>query len=158
MLFEPCFGGEQPDTKTGTMEEPPRQKFGLHLLKLTTANSNEKMYSKKHLREKRVASLCWFAAELESYLTCSRRALSMQEKKSYIDAVLCLRSMKPALYKHEVRGTSSRYDDFQAVHINQSFIIHVNVCLSTAHRHQSINLICSPGSIFGMASMVHVDV
>lgn len=76
--------------------------------------------------------------ELESHLTHSRRTLSTREKKSYIDAVLCLRSIKPALYENDVRGASSRFDDFQAVHINQSFIVHLNVYVSTVHKDQSI--------------------
>ncbi|MCJ1267082.1 hypothetical protein MMC22_006967 [Lobaria immixta] len=64
----------------------------------------------------------------------SLRTLSTQEKKRYIDAVLCIRSVKPALYQDEVRGTNSRYDDFQAVHINQSFIVHLNAPFLAWHR------------------------
>ncbi|MCJ1263947.1 hypothetical protein MMC22_003818 [Lobaria immixta] len=62
------------------------------------------------------------------------RTLSTQERKSYINAVLCLRSVKPALYESVVRGTSSRYDDFQAVHINQSSIIHLDAPFLAWHR------------------------
>lgn len=85
------------------------------------------MYSREYLREKRVVSLRRLLAELESYLTCSRRKLSIQERKNYVQAVLCLRSVRPALYEQEVQGASSRYDDFQLVHINQTFIIHLDV-------------------------------
>lgn len=139
LLFDLRHGGRSPGTETATMEEPPRQR--LHLPKLTRAILEERMYSREHLCKERVASLrCWFAG-LELHLTCSRRTLSILERKRYVAAVLCLRSVKPALYEHEVRGTSSRYDDFQAVHINQSFIIHGNVYLSTGHKNQSMQLI-----------------
>lgn len=74
-----------------------------------------------------MASLRQFLAELKSILTCSRRTLSKRERKSYTEAVLCLRAVKPALYRNEVRGARSRFDDFHAVHINQTFIIHANV-------------------------------
>lgn len=60
------------------------------------------------------------------------RALSKDERKEYTDAVLCLRK-KPSLYK-EVTGSKSHYDDFQVVHINQSFIIHFNAQFMPWHR------------------------
>lgn len=56
-----------------------------------------------------------------------RRTLSKRERKSYLDAVLCLQK-KPTLYK-EIVGAKSRFDDFQLVHIDQSFDIHFNVSL-----------------------------
>lgn len=117
------------------MEKHLRQLF--NPIKLTTANPEKKVYSRENLPKERMASLYRLLAELEFRLTFSRRTLSTKERKSYVDAVLCLRSVKPALYEDEVPGTSSRYDDFQAVHINQSFIIHVDVCISTAHRNHS---------------------
>ena len=105
-----------------------------------------------------MASLHEFA-KLESHLTCPRRTLSRHERKNYVDAVLCLRSVKPALYKDEFPGTNSRFDDFQALHINQSSIIHGNVYVSMAHKDQSIQLTYhQPGPISCMASMVHVGV
>lgn len=119
------------------MEKHLRQLFDP--IKLTTANPEAKVYSRENLREERMASLRRLLSELEFHLTCSRRTLSTQERKSYVDAVLCLRSVKPALYEDEVPGTSSRYDDFQAVHINQSFIIHIDVYLSTVHKNQSFS-------------------
>lgn len=57
-----------------------------------------------------------------------RRTLSKSERKNYTEAVLCLRK-KPSLYK-EIKGAKSRYDDFQALHILQAFIIHFNVSYS----------------------------
>ena len=150
-LFGPRRGA-----KSYTIDESPWPKFDLRYH--NTVDLEERMYSKNHLREERMASLRQLLAELNSILTCSRRTLSKRERKSYTDAVLCLRAIKPALYRNEVRGASSRYDDFHAVHINQSFIIHVNVYLSTAHKDRSIWLIYPPGPILSMASMVHVEV
>lgn len=62
------------------------------------------------------------------------RKLSIQERKNYVQAVLCLRSVRPALYEKEVQGASSRYDDFQLVHINQTFFIHINAKFVAWHR------------------------
>ncbi|SRR6266545_213007 len=60
-------------------------------------------------------------------LNFNRRALSDDEKESYIDAVKCLQS-QPA------RNTSkpaswTRFDEFQATHIDMSFDIHFVVYL-----------------------------
>lgn len=109
----------------------------------TVTSSRQPIPKKKCTRENISVRKEWFILhallfELESHLTHSRRTLSTPEKKSYIDAVLCLQSIKPALYENDVRGTSSRYEDFQVVHINQSFIIHINVYLSMAHKDQPV--------------------
>lgn len=56
-----------------------------------------------------------------------RRALSLSERRSYIDAVLCLQK-KPTIYQ-EVVGAKSRFDDFQIVHIDQAYDIHFNVSI-----------------------------
>lgn len=48
------------------------------------------------------------------------------EKRSYIDAVLCLMS-KPSIGGDFAPGARSRYDDFLAVHINQTATIHGTV-------------------------------
>lgn len=125
MLFDPRYGRKPAGIRTVTTGESPRESF--YLLELTTVHPKERMYSREYLREKRVVSLRRLLAELESYLTCSRRKLSTQERKNYVQAVLCLRSVRPALYEKEVQGASSRYDDFQLVHINQTFFIHLNV-------------------------------
>lgn len=109
-------------------KNPPRQ--GFERLKLT----KESVHSREHLREERVVSLHLLLSELELQLNNLRRTLSTRERKHYIDAVLCIQSVKPALYENDLRGASSRYIDFQVVHINQTSIIHVNVYFSTAHR------------------------
>lgn len=94
----------------------------------------------------------------------SRRTLSKGARKNYTDAVLCLRK-KPSLYK-EVKGAKSRYDDFQALHIQQTFIIHFNVSCSlftvsrdVFRRRLELGRLKKPqGSISRLASLVHVDI
>lgn len=63
----------------------------------------------------------------------ARRTLSISERRSYIDAVLCLQK-KPTIYK-EVVGAKSRFDDFQIVHIDQAFDIHFNVSISIQRQY-----------------------
>jgi len=59
-----------------------------------------------------------YLTDLDSY----RRALSDDEKKSYIDAVKCLQS-SPA--QNTSRPASwTRFDEFQATHIDMSYDIH----------------------------------
>ena len=53
-------------------------------------------------------------------------SLSNDEKIAYIDAVKCLQD-KPSLSGAAAPGAKSRFDDFVAVHINQTFFIHATV-------------------------------
>ena len=53
-------------------------------------------------------------------------SLSDDEKIAYTDAVRCLQET-PSLSGSEVPGAKSRFDDFVAVHINQTFFIHATV-------------------------------
>lgn len=54
-------------------------------------------------------------------------ALTSSQKTAYINAVLCLQS-KPAKTAPSVApGAKTRYDDFVAVHINQTLTIHGTV-------------------------------
>jgi hypothetical protein len=48
---------------------------------------------------------------LERTLTLHRSDLSVQERKQYTDAVLCLMS-KPALTSSQAPGAKSRFDDY----------------------------------------------
>ncbi|TEY44945.1 hypothetical protein BOTCAL_0340g00120 [Botryotinia calthae] len=50
--------------------------------------------------------------------------LSGQDRIAYTNAVLCLQSKKPITPSEVVPGVRSRFDDFVAAHINQSFTIH----------------------------------
>ncbi|KAL3422023.1 FAD binding domain containing protein [Phlyctema vagabunda] len=57
-----------------------------------------------------------------------------KERKAYTDAVRCLQN-KPALSDPvAVPGAKSRYDDFVAVHINNTFTIHATANFLTWHR------------------------
>ena len=62
-----------------------------------------------------------------------RRTLSKPERKNYIDAVRCIQTKRPTLYS-DIKGAKSRFDDFQIVHIEQTFIIHYNASFSPLHR------------------------
>jgi len=57
----------------------------------------------------------------------NRRLLPDEEKKAYIDAVLCMQK-RPALTNDDVPGAITRYDDFQSLHIRQADFIHGVVC------------------------------
>ncbi|KAM3151094.1 Tyrosinase-like protein orsC [Botrytis cinerea] len=50
--------------------------------------------------------------------------LSGQDRIAYTNAVLCLQSKEPITPSEVVPGVRSRFDDFVAAHINQSFTIH----------------------------------
>ncbi|EPS42846.1 hypothetical protein H072_3151 [Dactylellina haptotyla CBS 200.50] len=60
--------------------------------------------------------------------------LSSREKKEYIRAVLCLQS-KPAKSGALAPGARSRFDDFVATHINQTFVIHATGNFLSWHRY-----------------------
>ncbi|KAF3917085.1 Tyrosinase [Dactylellina cionopaga] len=60
--------------------------------------------------------------------------LSSSEKKEYIRAVLCLQS-KPAKSGALAPGAKSRFDDFVATHINQTFVIHATGNFLSWHRY-----------------------
>jgi tyrosinase len=60
-------------------------------------------------------------------LTYDRGDLSKVERRDYIDAVLCLSRKPPQTMVTEFPGVRNRYDDFVAVHINQTMHIHGTV-------------------------------
>ena len=64
----------------------------------------------------------------------SRGTLSDDDRQAYTKAVLCLQSKPAASLKTLVPGARSRFDDFHAVHINQTFIIHNNVSRLSVRR------------------------
>jgi tyrosinase len=53
-------------------------------------------------------------------------SLSDEEKIAYTDAVKCLMEL-PSISGEAIPGARSRFDDFIAVHINQTPFIHVTV-------------------------------
>ena len=61
-------------------------------------------------------------------------SLSLAERKEYINAVNCLYK-KPSKIPHgQVPGALNRRDDFTAVHINQTFGVHLNAVFLGWHR------------------------
>lgn len=58
--------------------------------------------------------------------------MTKSDQLGYIDAILCLMT-KPAQTANIHTGARSRYDDFQAVHIDQADYIHWCVCKLDFH-------------------------
>ncbi|KAJ5287733.1 tyrosinase, partial [Penicillium angulare] len=63
------------------------------------------------------------------------RAFSVEEKKAYIDSVLCLQSLPSRTPNELAKGARPRYDDFVATHINQTNIIHRSGIFVAWHRY-----------------------
>ena len=55
------------------------------------------------------------------------RALSHRERRAYIDSILCLQRLPPQTPYAVAAGAKTRYDDFLATHINQTWHIHRTV-------------------------------
>ncbi|KAL4868007.1 hypothetical protein BDV12DRAFT_109134 [Aspergillus spectabilis] len=61
--------------------------------------------------------------------------LSKRERKEYIDAVQCLIDSPSKIDPEFAPGARTRFDDFVAVHINQTFYIHTTGNFLTWHRY-----------------------
>ncbi|RMZ75161.1 hypothetical protein DV737_g5425, partial [Chaetothyriales sp. CBS 132003] len=61
--------------------------------------------------------------------------LSKQERRAYIDAELCLMSKPSEADPSFAAGAKTRYDDFVAVHINQTLSIHGTANFLSWHRY-----------------------
>lgn len=59
------------------------------------------------------------------------RALSRHERRAYIDSILCLQRLPPQTPSALAAGAKTRYDDFLATHINQTWHIHRTVSHAT---------------------------
>ena len=60
--------------------------------------------------------------------------MTKHERREYIAAVHCLKS-KPSLHDpDEIPGAKSHYDDFVAVHINQTLSVHTSGIFLIWHR------------------------
>lgn len=66
---------------------------------------------------------------------CYRGTLSKTEKKSYIDAVKCLQSKPSKSPASFAAGAKTRFDDWVAVHLNQTQAIHYTGNFLTWHRY-----------------------
>ncbi|KAI1337879.1 Di-copper centre-containing protein [Xylariaceae sp. FL0016] len=83
-------------------------------------------------------------AQLAKSSTCTRDKLMVRrewgdltadERKSYIKAVLCLTTSPSKLDASQYPGAKTRYDDFVAVHINQTMSIHGTGNFLSWHRY-----------------------
>ncbi|KAK0653154.1 hypothetical protein B0T16DRAFT_407505 [Cercophora newfieldiana] len=61
-------------------------------------------------------------------------SMCKSERRAYVAAVNCLMSKPSKLDPVQVPGAKSRYDDFVAVHINQTFSIHATANFLSWHR------------------------
>ncbi|KAK3301769.1 uncharacterized protein B0T15DRAFT_563343 [Chaetomium strumarium] len=61
--------------------------------------------------------------------------LSVDERKEYIRAVLCLQSKPPKAPKDKAPGSLSRFDDFVATHMTMAGMLHSPTNLFAAHRY-----------------------
>ncbi|KAK8016566.1 hypothetical protein PG993_014755 [Apiospora rasikravindrae] len=83
-------------------------------------------------------------AQLDKSPTCTRANLQVRkdwgdltdgEKKAYITAVQCLTSAPSKLNPTNYPGAKTRFDDFVAVHINQTMSIHGTGSFLSWHRY-----------------------
>lgn len=74
-----------------------------------------------------------------AYIRREWDSFTAQQKLEYISAVLCLQSL-PSKSGSFAPGARSRYDDFVAVHINQTLTIHATVRATptTSRLHSSL--------------------
>ncbi|KAJ5675420.1 Tyrosinase-like protein orsC [Penicillium macrosclerotiorum] len=63
------------------------------------------------------------------------RAFSRSQKKAYIRSILCLQALPPRTPSHLAAGAKTRYDDFVATHINQTWHIHRTGTFLAWHRY-----------------------
>ncbi|KAI9744548.1 MAG: hypothetical protein M1818_002077 [Claussenomyces sp. TS43310] len=61
--------------------------------------------------------------------------LSNEERKDYTDAVLCMLSKPSKFTSAQVPGAKSRFDDFMAIHMNQTLTIHGTFSFLAWHRY-----------------------
>lgn len=74
----------------------------------------------------------------DSSITVTRKewgSLTLSERTSYIDAVLCMQSSPSHLNNTLVPGAKTRLDDFVATHINQTRSIHLDGIFLSWHRN-----------------------
>lgn len=93
---------------------------------------------------------------------CPRDLLSTGERKDYVSALQCLLTTPSKSDPSLVPGARNRYDDFAAVHINQTLTIHGTVSpLSTLVNlemppEEIERLMEIPGELLEMASLLNM--
>lgn len=68
-------------------------------------------------------------------LTSKREYISKKDRKAYIEAVQCLRRLPPRSDPSWAPAAKNRFDDFVAIHVNQTLFIHGNGPFLTWHRY-----------------------
>jgi len=61
--------------------------------------------------------------------------MSKPDRKAYIEAVQCLRELPSKSDKAWASAAETRFDDFVAIHVNQTMFIHGNGLFLTWHRY-----------------------
>jgi tyrosinase len=61
--------------------------------------------------------------------------MSKGDRKSYIKAVQCLRTLPSKSDKSWAPAAKTRFDDFVAIHVNKTMYIHGNGLFLTWHRY-----------------------
>lgn len=82
--------------------------------------------------------------------------MSKKDRLAYIDAVLCLQSKPSIAAPGLVPGARSRFDDFQAVHINQTYFIHFNVGAPKRYVNSKFGLLIPIGKTAPLAPLFHL--
>ena len=114
---------------------------------LDAAIAKSKTCSKEKLRIRRE----WYVnyRGCNSMLTLIRGDISISERKSYIKAVQCLVAAPPKIDTKKVPGAKNRYDDFVAIHIQQTLNIH-----GTVSRYTELQHLHHPNEFVGKFSVV----
>jgi tyrosinase len=55
--------------------------------------------------------------------------MSKDDRQGFTDALQCLQALPSQLDPAGYPGVKTRYDEFVAVHINMTNVIHLNVCI-----------------------------
>lgn len=75
------------------------------------------------------------AAQCTPYARREWSALSLSERRAYIDATLCMSKLPPKTDLALVPGAQSRWDDFIVVHINNTLVMHLDGIFLSWHRN-----------------------
>ena len=81
----------------------------------------------------------------------------MKEREDYIKAVQCLQSLPPKTSTSEVPGVRSRFDDFLAVHVQQTDSIHGTVRLEVSKLMKNPCLFSLTGQLPLVAPILRLD-
>ena len=95
---------------------------------LNTALAKSKTCTKEKLQIRREWYILLLFLKLVHLLRLfSRGDMAKADKAAYIKAVQCIMAAKPKIDTTKVPGAKTRYDDFVAIHIQQTLTIHGTV-------------------------------